>query len=219
MIVVLLIIIIILLLPGGVSFLARLWSAVSMLIGLAIAYALWGTTGLWVIGGLALALLGVFVFAWVSDAARPRKMFLSGGPSATSALQSVEIPPPVQSRTPVHNETTGQERRPLPAAINYDEEEENVEEAVHTGDPFDRIAVSRVVKRALPDLEELLGQPGMVEVFKTNSKRMYERPSDGPEIWRHPAGIYMAVPKIGAERIFSSIAAARDYHDRHARRG
>lgn len=29
----------------------------------------------------------------------------------------------------------------------------------------------------------------------------------------------MAVPEFGAERLFSPIAMARDYHDRHTRRG
>lgn len=53
----------------------------------------------------------------------------------------------------------------------------------------------------------------------THSKRGHRRPSDGPEIWRHPAVIYMPVPETGAERLFSTIAAARDYHDRHTRRG
>jgi hypothetical protein len=64
----------------------------------------------------------------------------------------------------------------------------------------------------------VLGKHGMVEVFQINSKLIYQRPADGPTLWQHPAGIYMAVPNIGEERLFSSLAAARDYHNRRGRR-
>lgn len=215
MILVLLIIIIILLLPGGVSFLARLWSAVSMLIGLAVAYALWGTAAFWVIGVFATILLGVLVFAWVFERARPRRL-LGSGPSTFSASEGEGLPTPVQYKTPVVNVITGREHPPMPVTTTQEEE---LGQAVNARDPFAKIAAGRVVKRALPDLEELLGQPGMIELFKTNSKRVHRRPSDGPEIWHHPAGIYMAVPEIGSERLFSTIAKARDYYDRHNRRG
>jgi len=65
-------------------------------------------------------------------------------------------------------------------------------------------------------LEELLSQPGMVEVFRRHSKRLPKKSSGGFEIWKHPAGIYMAVPEPGKERLFSAIAAARDYHSQHS---
>lgn len=84
------------------------------------------------------------------------------------------------------------------------------------GDPFDTAINGRLPKRALLDLNDLLQQPSMAAAFKTASKRVHKSKS-GPEIWIHPAGIYMAVPAIGAERIFSSIAAARDYHARCVR--
>jgi hypothetical protein len=55
---------------------------------------------------------------------------------------------------------------------------------------------------------------GMVTAFKTISKLVHTRKSAGPEISRHPAGVYMAVPQIGEERIFSNSEAAHDYHKR-----
>lgn len=200
MIVVLLIIIVILLLPGGVGFLARLWSAVCVLLGLACAYILWGSTGLWVIGGVAVAILCMLVAVWVWEMVGHRDFF-SGGRSTTWTSEAAGIPPPVQSRTPV-----------VPTAHKV----ERASRVINESDPFDRLAAGRVVKRVLPALEELLNQPGMVEVFRRHSKRLPEKSSGGFEIWKHPAGIYMAVPEPGKERLFSAIAAARDYHSQHS---
>lgn len=82
-------------------------------------------------------------------------------------------------------------------------------------DPFAQIANGRIVKRVLPDLQDLLAQPGMIEVFKRHSARLSRKSSGGLDIWYHEAGIYMAVPEAGKERLFSTISAARDYHSRH----
>lgn len=72
-------VIVILLLPGGVPFLIRLCSATLIMLGLAIAYALWSSAALWAIGGLAAIVAGAFVYALVTGLSRPRKRFLSGG--------------------------------------------------------------------------------------------------------------------------------------------
>ena len=180
MIVVLLIVIVILLLPGDVGFLARLWSAVCVLLGLAFAYILRGSTGLWVIGGVALTILCALVAAWVWEIVEFRGKFFSGGSSTTWASEAAGIPPPVQSRTPVAAQKV-----------------EGPSKTISESDPFGWIAAGRVVKRVLPALEELLSQPGMVEVFRRHSKRLPKKSSGGFEIWKHPAGIYMAGPEPG----------------------
>lgn len=69
----------IVLLPGGAPLLTRLSSSALILLGLAIAYALWGPAALWVIGGLAALIAGAFVYALVADLSRPRKRYLGGG--------------------------------------------------------------------------------------------------------------------------------------------
>lgn len=78
MVIALLSVIVILLLPGGAPFLMRLWSGALILIGLAIAYVLWGSAALWVVGGIAAFIAGAFIFALIRDLARPRKRLLSG---------------------------------------------------------------------------------------------------------------------------------------------
>lgn len=85
-------------------------------------------------------------------------------------------------------------------------------------DPFSKLVAGRIPKRALPDLQELLAVDGMLEKFKAISRRVYVKKRTGPEIWKHPANIYMAVPEAGAERLFSTIEAARDHHKRHGTR-
>ena len=70
--------IVILLLPGGAPFVMRLCSAALILLGLAIAYALWGSVALWVVGGLAAFIAGGFVYALIIELRRPRKRYLSG---------------------------------------------------------------------------------------------------------------------------------------------
>lgn len=219
MIVALLIVIIIILLPGGIGFLARLWSAFIILLGLGIAYVLFGTTGYWVMGGVFLAVFAYFAWEWIAERWRSRN---------TPPFSAVPLSPapPKPGHEPSSAVNWSQDR--TASLVNRDEEDAiqrekiwrkaSEKEAAKARDPFFRMADGRVVKRALPDLEELLSQPGMIETFKTNSKLVYPRPADGPEIWRHPVGIYMAVPNIGEERLFSSIAAARDYHDRCRRR-
>ena len=78
MVIALLSVIVILLLPGGAPFLMRLCSGALILIGLAIAYVLWGSAALWVVGGIAAFIAGAFIFALIRDLARPRKRLLSG---------------------------------------------------------------------------------------------------------------------------------------------
>lgn len=79
MVIALLSVIVILLLPGGGPFLMCLCSGALILLGLAIAYALWGAVALWVVGGLAAFIAGAFVYALIVELRRPRKRFLSGG--------------------------------------------------------------------------------------------------------------------------------------------
>lgn len=79
MVIALLSVIVILLLPGGAPFLMRLCSGALILIGLAIAYVLWGSAALWAVGGIAAFIAGAFIFALICDLARPRKRLLGGG--------------------------------------------------------------------------------------------------------------------------------------------
>lgn len=69
----------ILLLPGGVPFLVRLYSGTLVLLGIAVAYAQWGSAVLWTVGALAAMLAGAFIYALIIEVGRPRKRFLSGG--------------------------------------------------------------------------------------------------------------------------------------------
>lgn len=75
----LLIVMAILLLPGGVPFLMRLCSGTLVLLGLAVAYAHWGSAALWTVGVLSAMLAGAYIYALIIEVGRPRKRFLSGG--------------------------------------------------------------------------------------------------------------------------------------------
>lgn len=202
MIIVLLIIIIFLLIPGGIRFLARLWAAICMLIGLGIGYYFLGKVGLWIVGGFGLLLLTLSLFG------NGKRSGLSSGTARDfeSPRQSVsELPTSTEAPHPV---VTSQPTTSVPA----------VAKSVDPDDPFGQMVIGRVVKRALPDLRDLLAQPGMIEVFKKHSNRFSRSSSGGKEIWYHPAGIYMAVPAPGSERLFSTMTSAQEYHQQHSAR-
>lgn len=69
-----------------------------------------------------------------------------------------------------------------------------------------------MIKRVLPDLGTLFAQPGLVDVFKEDSRRLPKKSIARLEIWKHPAGICVAAPEAGSERLFSTIAAAYENH-------
>lgn len=202
MIIVLLIIIIFLLIPGGTRFLARLWAAICMLIGLGIGYYFLGKIGLWIVGGFGLLLLAQSL---LGNGKRPgpssgaTRDFESPRQSVSKLPTSTEAPPPIVTSPPTAS---------VPA----------VAKSVNPDDPFGQMVIGRIVKRALPDLGDLLAQPGMIEVFKKHSNRFSRSSSSGKEIWYHPAGIYMAVPAPGSERLFSTMASAQEYHRQYSAR-
>lgn len=72
-------VIVILLLPGTAPIFLRLCSGAVILMGLAAAYALFGSVAVWVVGGFAAFIAGAFVYALVIELEQPRKRFLSGG--------------------------------------------------------------------------------------------------------------------------------------------
>lgn len=79
MVIALLSVIVILLLPGGAPFLMRLCSGALILIGLAIAYVLWGSAALWVVGALAAIVAGAFFYTVIHDLARSQTRRSGGG--------------------------------------------------------------------------------------------------------------------------------------------
>ena len=79
MIVALLILIAILLMPGGAPFVARLWSAVCVAIGLAATYVLWGNALWWVMGAIGAVVLATFAYMLIHAVQRPRKRPFTGG--------------------------------------------------------------------------------------------------------------------------------------------
>ncbi len=54
-------------------------------------------------------------------------------------------------------------------------------------------------------------------LFKVVSEQVQPRSPEGAEIRNHSTGSYMAVPDSGTEKLFSTMAAARDYNDKHTR--
>lgn len=60
----------------------------------------------------------------------------------------------------------------------------------------------------------LLRRAEVVEVFKSEGKRVFSKRSGRPEVWHHPSGLFMPVPEYGTEQVFTTLEAALAHYER-----